>query len=51
MVGTLATATENATYVSLALNSFPEAVSFDNLTNLELSGTASGILGRRRQHR
>jgi hypothetical protein len=41
VVGTLATATGNATYVSLALNSFPEAVSVDNLTNLDLDGTAS----------
>jgi len=41
VVGTLATATGNATYVSLALNSFPEAISFDNLTNLDLAGTAS----------
>jgi hypothetical protein len=40
-VGTLATATGNATYVSLALNAFPEAISFGNLTNLELAGTAS----------
>ena len=38
VVGTLATATGNATYVSLALNSFPEAISFDNLTNLDLEG-------------
>ena len=41
VVGTLATATENATYVSLALNYFPDAISFGNLTNLELEGTAS----------
>jgi len=41
VVGTLATATGNATYVSLALNSFPEAISFGNLTNLNLDGTAS----------
>jgi hypothetical protein len=41
VVGTLATATGNATYVSLALNAFPEAISFGNLTNLELDGTAS----------
>ena len=41
VVGTLATATGNATYVSLALNSFPNAISFGNLTNLDLEGTAS----------
>lgn len=41
VVGTLATATDNATYVSLAINSSPLAVSFDNLTNLDLAGTAS----------
>jgi hypothetical protein len=41
VVGTLATATGNATYVSLALNSFPDAISFGNLTNLDLAGTAS----------
>jgi hypothetical protein len=41
VVGTLATATRNATYVSLALNSFPEAISFGNLTHLDLEGTAS----------
>jgi hypothetical protein len=41
VVGTLATATENATYVSLALNVFPDAISFGNLTNLNLEGTAS----------
>lgn len=43
IVGTLATATGNATYVSLAMNTFPEAVSFDNLTNLDLAGSASGF--------
>lgn len=37
---TLATATANATYVSLTLNAFAEAISSDNLTNLDLSGTA-----------
>jgi hypothetical protein len=41
VVGTLATATNNATYVSLAINSFPLAVSIYNLTNLQLAGTAS----------
>ncbi len=41
VLGTLATATGNATYVSLALNSFLEAISFGNLTNLDLDGTAS----------
>ena len=41
VVGTLATATGNATYVSLALNSFPDAISFGNLTNLDLEGTAA----------
>jgi hypothetical protein len=45
VMGTLATATGNATYVSLALNSFPEAISFDNLTNLDLGGTASAYSG------
>ena len=41
VVGTLATATNNATYVSLAINSFPLVVSFDNLTNRNLAGSAS----------
>lgn len=45
VVGTLGTATGNATYVSLALNSFPKAISFDNLTNLDLAGTASAYSG------
>ena len=45
VVGTLATATGNATYVSLALNYFPEAISFGNLTNLDLGGTAAAYAG------
>jgi hypothetical protein len=45
VVGTLGTATSNATYVSLALNAFPEAISFGNLTNLDLAGSASAYAG------
>jgi hypothetical protein len=46
VVGTLATQTGNATYVSLSISSYPLAVSFDNLTNLELAGTAAEFAER-----
>jgi hypothetical protein len=40
-VGTLATATGNATYVSLGVNSFPELVAVANLSDEDLDGTAT----------
>lgn len=43
VVGTLATATENATYVSLAVNRFPLLEGVANLTHLDLEGTASAF--------
>jgi hypothetical protein len=41
VAGTLATATGNATYVSLAINRFEVLEGVANVTNLDLDGTAS----------
>ena len=43
MVGTLATETGNATYVSLSVNWFPQLVGLENIDDDDLSGTASGF--------
>ncbi|MEY4631514.1 MAG: hypothetical protein RIQ81_1634 [Pseudomonadota bacterium] len=40
-VGTLGTATGNATYTSLSVNRIPELVGASNLSDLDLSGTAA----------
>jgi hypothetical protein len=44
-VGTLGTATRNATYVSLGINRFPALVGTANLSDLDLAGTAAGFAG------
>jgi hypothetical protein len=41
LVGTLATETGNATYVSLSVNWFPALVGVENISDLELAGTAA----------
>jgi hypothetical protein len=45
LVGTLATETRNATYVSLSVNWFPALVGVQNLSDPELKGTAAGFAG------
>jgi hypothetical protein len=42
-VGTLATATGNATYVSLGINRFPALVGVANLSDTDLEGTAASF--------
>lgn len=44
-VGTLATATGNATYVSLGVNRFPALVGVANLSDADLFGTAASFQG------
>jgi hypothetical protein len=44
-VGTLATATGNATYVSLGVNRFPALVGVTNLSDRDLDGTAASFQG------
>ena len=43
VVGTLATETGNATYVSLSINWFPELVGLENIDDDHLAGTAAGF--------
>lgn len=44
-VGTLGTATGNATYVSLGVNRFPALVGIANLSDVDLAGTAGSFAG------
>ncbi len=44
VVGSLATATNNATYVSLSVNWFPMLVGLQNLSDSDLAGTAAAYL-------
>jgi hypothetical protein len=41
VMGTLATETDNATYVSVSINWFPELVAVKNLSDIDLRGTAA----------
>ncbi len=50
MVGTLATETGNATYVSLSVNWFPYLVGVQNLSDVQLTGTAAEYLEGDRAH-
>lgn len=43
LLGTLATETGNATYVSLSVNWFPELVGLKNISQVDLAGTAAGF--------
>jgi hypothetical protein len=45
VVGTLATETGNATYVSLSVNWFPALVGVQNISDLELKGSAAAFAG------
>ncbi len=42
VAGPLSTATQNATYVGLGLNSSLRQLGFDNITNVQLAGSAAG---------
>jgi hypothetical protein len=44
-VGTLATETGNATYVSVSVNWFPQLVGVDDLSDTDLTGTAADFAG------
>lgn len=50
VVGTLATATGNATYVSLGVNRFPALVGVANLSDVDLEGTAASFADAQLQH-
>ena len=42
VVGALSTATDNATYVGLGLNSSVKQLGFDNISDEQLAGSATG---------